>query len=44
MSSVALHPQLKDPAWHARLTWFFLGIVLLVPSLIATEFRPWLFF
>ena len=44
MSSVALHPQLKDPAWHARLTWFFLGIVLLVPSLIVTEFRPWLFF
>ncbi len=44
MSSVALHPQLKDPAWHARLTWFFLGIVLLVPSLMPTEFRPWLFF
>lgn len=44
MSSTLLDPQLKDPAWHSRLTWFFLGIFLLIPSLVATEFRPWLFF
>lgn len=41
-SSLALtNPALRDPAWTGRLFWSIAIIVLLVPALIATEFRPW---
>jgi phosphonate transport system permease protein len=36
-----MNPALRDPAWMGRLFWLMAIIVLLVPALIATEFRPW---
>jgi len=44
MTLVSTHLVLKDPAWHSRLNLFILAIVLLVPALISTEFKPWVFF
>ena len=44
MTLVSAHLALKDPAWHSRLNLFILAIVLLVPALISTEFKPWVFF
>jgi phosphonate transport system permease protein len=41
-ASTSLH--IKDPAWHSRLSLAILAIVLLVPALISTEFKPWVFF
>lgn len=41
-ASTSLHIQ--DPAWHSRLTLAILAIILLVPALISTEFKPWFFF
>ena len=32
----------RDPAWLGRLFWGALGLVLVWPMLVATEFRPWL--
>jgi phosphonate transport system permease protein len=37
-------PKLRDPAWVQRLFWTSAAIVLLVPALVATEFKPWVFF
>lgn len=37
-----IKPALRDPAWTARLFWSVAIIVLLVPALLATEFRPWI--
>ena len=34
-------PALRDPAWTRRVFWVSLAAVLLVPMLIATEFKPW---
>lgn len=31
----------RDPAWLGRIAWLSLGVVLLWPLLVATEFRPW---
>jgi phosphonate transport system permease protein len=42
LASTSLH--IKDPAWHSRLSLAILAIVLLVPALISTEFKPWVFF
>jgi phosphonate transport system permease protein len=36
--------QYRDPAWFSRLSYAILGILLLIPALMATEFKPWLFF
>ena len=36
-------PALRDPAWTRRLFWAGAALVLLVPALVATEFRPWIF-
>jgi phosphonate transport system permease protein len=44
MISVSTPLYLKDPAWHSRLTLAILAIILLVPALISTEFKPWVFF
>lgn len=37
-----INPVLKDPAWMGRLFWSAAFIVLFVPALIATEFKPWI--
>ena len=42
--SCMIAPQLRDPAWFARIRFAVLGIILLIPALIATEFKPWLLF
>lgn len=42
MSLAVASPALRDPAWHGRVFWLSFGLVLLVPSLVATEFKPWL--
>jgi phosphonate transport system permease protein len=44
MTLSSTHPHLKDPAWRSRLSLGILGIILLVPALISTEFKPWIFF
>ena len=36
-----LHPPDRDPAWMGRLTWLALGVLLLWPLGVATEFKPW---
>jgi phosphonate transport system permease protein len=42
MSAVALpRPELRDPAWARRVFGASVAAVLLVPLLVATEFRPW---
>lgn len=38
------HPAQHDPAWAGRVLWVSLALVLLVPALIATEFKPWVLF
>ena len=42
--SCMIAPQLRDPAWFARIRFAVVGIILLIPALIATEFKPWLLF
>lgn len=37
-------PALHDPAWAGRVFWTMAAIALLVPALVATEFRPWSLF
>jgi phosphonate transport system permease protein len=44
VSSLASNPALRDPAWTQRVAWASLALVLLIPALIATEFKPWIFF
>lgn len=44
MISASTPLYIKDPAWHSRLSFAILAIVLLVPALISTEFKPWVFF
>ncbi len=44
MVSLASDPSLRDPAWTRRVAWASFALVLLIPALIATEFKPWIFF
>lgn len=44
MHSATRPPHLRDPAWLGRVFWAMAGLVLLVPALVATEFKPWIFF
>lgn len=37
-------PSMRDPAWLQRVWSVAVGIVLLWPLAVATEFRPWLLF
>ena len=37
-----INPALRDPAWTGRLFWSIAIIILLVPALVATEFKPWI--
>ncbi len=32
---------MRDPAWHARLTWIAFALLLLWPMAVWTEFKPW---
>jgi phosphonate transport system permease protein len=34
-------PPARDPAWLGRIAWLSLGVVLLWPLGVATEFKPW---
>lgn len=40
MRGIASPPD-RDPAWMGRLTWLTLGVLLLWPLGVATEFKPW---
>lgn len=44
MSAVSITPEQRDPAWIGRLFWTVAALVILAPALVATEFRPWIFF
>jgi phosphonate transport system permease protein len=44
MATAALEPSLRDPSWSRKVFWASVAFVLLVPALIATEFKPWVFF
>ncbi|HEX5739902.1 MAG TPA: ABC transporter permease [Hydrogenophaga sp.] len=42
MTELALHrAPTRDPAWLGRVFWIGLGLVLLWPLGVATEFKPW---
>ena len=34
----------RDPAWTGRVVWLAFAALLLWPTLVATEFRPWVMF
>jgi len=34
----------RDPAWLGRVFWAGASVVMLIPLLVATEFRPWILF
>jgi phosphonate transport system permease protein len=42
-SASAPAPVLRDPAWNRRMFWAVAAVILLGPSLYATEFKPWIF-
>lgn len=44
MSSTTRSPHLRDPAWLSRVFWAMAALALLMPALVATEFKPWIFF
>ena len=44
MSNTISDPALRDPAWAGRVFWASVALALLVPALVATEFKPWIFF
>ena len=35
-------PALRDPAWAGRVFWALAGLALLWPTLLLTEFKPWI--
>lgn len=35
-------PAMRDPAWVGRVFWGLALLVLLMPSLVAVEFKPWM--
>lgn len=37
-------PAMRDPAWIGRVFWGLAVLVVLLPSLVAVEFRPWMLF
>ncbi|WP_374586643.1 PhnE/PtxC family ABC transporter permease [Pseudoduganella sp.] len=42
--SVPFSPQHPDPAWRQRVTMIVVGLLLLWPLAVATEFYPWILF
>ena len=41
MASVSAAPSQRDPAWLGRVFWACAALALLVPALVAAEFKPW---
>ena len=39
--AVLAQPARHDPAWTRRVFWTSVSVVLLLPMLVATEFKPW---
>ena len=37
-------PAMRDPAWIGRVFWGLAVFVVLLPSLVAVEFKPWMLF
>jgi phosphonate transport system permease protein len=44
MPAALASPRLRDPAWTSRVFWTLAALVLVVPALVATEFKPWTLF
>jgi phosphonate transport system permease protein len=44
MPAALVSPHLRDPAWTGRVFWTLAALVLVVPALVATEFKPWTLF
>jgi len=44
VTTTAALPELRDPAWRARVFWLLFALVLLGPALVATEFKLWILF
>ena len=40
-ASTGTSPALRDPAWAGRVFWLLAGLALLWPTLVLTEFKPW---
>ena len=40
-ASIGTSPALRDPAWAGRVFWVGAGLALLWPTLVLTEFKPW---
>ena len=40
-ASTGTRPALRDPAWAGRFFWVLAGLALLWPTLVLTEFKPW---
>ena len=39
-----LHPRHPDPAWRGRVGMTIIGLALLWPALVFSEFKPWILF
>jgi phosphonate transport system permease protein len=39
--SAVVRPELRDPAWRARLGWTLAALVVSWPMLVISEFKPW---
>ena len=44
MPAAHVSPHLRDPAWTGRVFWTLAAFVLVIPALVATEFKPWTIF
>ncbi len=44
MPAALASPHLRVPAWTGRVFWTLAAVVLVVPALVATEFKPWTLF
>lgn len=42
--SIGAPSNYRDPAWSRRVFWSLFALVLLAPTLVVTEFKPWVFF
>jgi phosphonate transport system permease protein len=40
--SAVARPELRDPAWRARVGWTLAALVVSWPLLVVSEFRPWI--
>ena len=40
-ASTGTSPALRDPAWAGRVFWVLAALALLWPTLVLTEFKPW---